>query len=61
MAKADFWQQLGTYCTYVGPVVSPLLEKVGHTAYAIDRANKEVKSLEEDIQYFKSINTTIDV
>lgn len=61
MAKDCFWQQIATYCAHVGPVVSPLIEKVGHTAYAIDRANKEVESLEEDIQYFRNIRTTVDV
>ena len=41
-----FWTTLASYATELAPVAGPLLEAIGHTAKAIDRADHRNRFLE---------------
>jgi hypothetical protein len=41
----SFWSSVSTYCEELAPVAGPLLAAVGATADAIERADKQTKSL----------------
>lgn len=45
MTQANFWTSLASYCQELAPVAGPLLDAVGNTAEAVDRANRQNNSL----------------
>ena len=42
----SFWGTIASYATEIAPVAGPLLDAIGQTASAIDRAERQSKSLE---------------
>ena len=42
----SFWGTIASYATEIAPVAGPLLDAIGQTASAIDRAKRQSKSLE---------------
>jgi hypothetical protein len=46
--EGGFWTTITTYATELAPVAGPLLETIGHTANAIDRADRRNQSLEAE-------------
>lgn len=45
MTQANFWTSLASYCQELAPVAGPLLDAVGNTAEAVDRAGRQTTSL----------------
>lgn len=41
----NFWTSLASYCQELAPVAGPLLDAVGNTAEAVDRANRGNRTL----------------
>ena len=41
----SFWTSLASYCQELAPVAGPLLDAVGNTAEAVERAGRQTKSL----------------
>jgi len=44
--EGGFWTSIATYTTELAPVAGPLLEAIGRTANAIDRAERWNRCLE---------------
>ena len=44
--SGSFWRTIASYATEIAPVAGPLLDAIGQTADAIDRAERQSKSLE---------------
>jgi hypothetical protein len=44
--SGSFWGTIASYATEIAPVAGPLLDAIGQTANAIDRAERLSKSLE---------------
>jgi hypothetical protein len=42
----SFWSTIASYATELAPVAGPLLDAIGQTANAIDRADRQSRSLE---------------
>lgn len=42
-----FWTTLATYCSELAPVTGPLLNALGETASAIERADRSTSSLKD--------------
>ena len=42
----SIWGTIASYATEIAPVAGPLLDAIGQTANAIDRAERQSKSLE---------------
>jgi hypothetical protein len=45
-SSGTFWGTIASYATEIAPVAGPLLDAIGQTANAIDRAELQSKSLE---------------
>ena len=45
-SSGTFWGTIASYATEIAPVAGPLLDVIGQTANAIDRAERQSKSLE---------------
>lgn len=44
--EGGFWSTIATYATELAPIAGPLLNAIGNTANAIDRADRRNRSLE---------------
>jgi hypothetical protein len=42
----SFWSTIASYANELAPVAGPLLDAIGQTADAIDRADRQSRSLE---------------
>lgn len=51
--EGGFWTTLATYATELAPVAGPLLEAIGFTAKAIDRADRRNRSLEAEARWIE--------
>ena len=51
--EGGFWTTLANYATELAPVAGPLLEAIGHTANAIDRADRRNRSLEAEARWLE--------
>jgi hypothetical protein len=51
MINTHTWTQLSTFCTHLSPVIGPLIESIGHTARAIEKAHTESKALKSSPLY----------
>ena len=45
-SSGTFWGTIASYATEIAPVAGPLLDAIGQTADAINRAERQSKSLE---------------
>ena len=45
-SSGTFWSTIASYATELAPVAGPLLDAIGQTANAIDRADRQSRSLE---------------
>jgi hypothetical protein len=50
-SSGGFWTTIATYATELAPVAGPLLEAIGLTANAIDRADQRNRSVEAEVHY----------
>ena len=46
--EGGFWTTIATYATELAPMAGPLLEAIGQTASAIDRADRRNRCLEAE-------------
>ena len=44
--QSGFWSTIAAYTSELAPVAGPLLEAIGQTASAIDRAERQTRALE---------------
>ena len=51
--EGGFWTTLATYATELAPVAAPLLEAIGLTAKAIERADRKNRSLEVETRWLE--------
>lgn len=49
-----FWGTIATYASELAPVAGPLLDAIGQTATAIDRAERRNRSLEADLRLLEA-------
>lgn len=46
--EGGFWTTIATFATELAPMAGPLLEAIGNTAQAIDRADRRNRCLEAE-------------
>jgi hypothetical protein len=51
--EGGFWTTIATYATELAPMAGPLLEAIGQTAKAIDRADQRNRSLEAEARWLE--------
>ena len=52
--ESGFWGTIATYASELAPVAGPLLDAIGQTATAIDRAERRNRSLEAEIRLLET-------
>ena len=52
--ESGFWGTIATYASELAPVAGPLLDAIGQTAMAIDRAERRNRSLEAGLRLLES-------
>ena len=45
-SPGSFWSTIASYTSELAPVAGPLLEAIGQTASAIDRAERQTRAIE---------------
>jgi hypothetical protein len=45
-SSGSFWSTIASYANELAPVAGPLLDAIGQTAHAIERAERQSRSLE---------------
>ena len=48
--EPNFWNTIATFCRELAPVSGALLDSIGQTAAAIDRAGHEARSLRAEVE-----------